>query len=104
MKPNLPVMFRVGGCRKLPDGFDDLGQLFVVDAHAGIKFGQFFGERLVIEDKFSKRCEGADHDEAHLYCAGAVEDGGSHEGTVLREGEGSIDSASMPTGTHRKLR
>jgi hypothetical protein len=94
MKPDLPVVFGVGGSRELADGFDDPGELFVMNANAGIKFGQLFGESLLVEHKAAERSEGADHDQAHLDCAGAVEDSGSHEGAVIGEGEWMVTPAT----------
>jgi hypothetical protein len=54
VESDLPVVFRVGGSRELADGFDDFCELFVMNAHPGLKFGQLFGECLLVEHKAAK--------------------------------------------------
>ena len=60
VESDLPVVLRVGGSRELADGFDDFCELFVMNAHPGLKFGQLLGECLLVEHKAAECGEGAD--------------------------------------------
>jgi hypothetical protein len=53
-----------------------------------LEFIELASERGVRGQEFSQSHEGTDYKDAHLDGAGAAQDGGGHDGTVLGQGVG----------------
>lgn len=98
------------GCRRVyrREGRGERRQEFLVDVAQGavveeegfVNFGEAFENGGVGGEFFAHFDEGANDVNAHGNCAGATENVGSHEGTVLGEGAYLLGKLEFPQGYH----
>ena len=105
VKADLAAVAGLCRCGQAADGFDERGKLFVVGADADVKFGEFGGKGLVVDQQLAQADKGTYDLHAHHDRLGRVEHAGCHQRPVLSESPWKFSPAAMRCGrNHHRLR